>query len=74
MHKRPLQLLSVVIPAQSKKDCIALTVKHLYIEPQLHNIPHEIVVVDDGRTDQTLTVLDLVKGRIPTLEPVKKHK
>ena len=53
MHKRPLQLLSVVIPAQDEAGCIALTVEHLYVELRLHNVPHEIIVVDDGSTDET---------------------
>jgi dolichol-phosphate mannosyltransferase len=64
-------LLSVIIPAQDEADCIASTVEHLSVELQLHNVPHEIVVVDDGSTDQTWTVLDLVKGRISSLSPVK---
>ena len=62
MQKRPLQLLSVVILAQNEGDCIASTVEHLYVELRLHNVPHEIIVVDDGSTDETWTVLDSVKG------------
>jgi dolichol-phosphate mannosyltransferase len=48
-----LQLLSVVFPAQNEEDCIASTVEHLYVELRLHNVPHEISVVDDGSTDGT---------------------
>ncbi len=71
LPKPPLQLLSVVIPAQNEKDCIASTIEHLYVELRLHNVPHEIVVVDDGSTDETWTVLDSAKGRVPTLSAVK---
>src|SRR5438034_9387545 len=71
MHKRPLQLLSVVIPAQDEAGCIALTVEHLYVELRLHNVPHEIIVVDDGRTDETWTILESLKVRIPSLRPAQ---
>ena len=69
--KAPLQLLSVVIPAQNEEERIASTIEHLYVELRLHNVPHEIVVVDDGSTDQTWTILTSAKDRVPTLKPVK---
>src|SRR5258705_2320419 len=71
LSKAPLQLLSVVIPAQNEEGCIASTVEQLYLELSRHNVPHEIIVVDDGSTDGTWTVLDSAKGRVPTLRPVK---
>ena len=71
LNKAQLQLLSVVIPAQNEQDCIASTVEHLYVELRLQNVPHEIIVVDDGSTDETWAALDSAKGHVPTLRPVR---
>ena len=37
-----------------------LHARHLYIELQLHSVPHEIVAVDDGSTDRTWAILQLL--------------
>jgi len=67
----PLRLLSVVIPARDEEGCIGSTVEHLYVELRLRNVPHEIVVVDDGSTDGTWQLLQEAQKRVPTLVPVK---
>jgi len=67
---RQLSLLSVVIPARDEAGCIAATVEHLHLELRLHGIPHEIVVVDDGSSDQTWPILKSTAERIPSLLPV----
>lgn len=69
--RRPLQLLSVVIPARDEAGCICSTVEHLHVELRLNNIPHEIVVVDDGSTDATWSLLQEMRGRVPQLKPVQ---
>jgi dolichol-phosphate mannosyltransferase len=67
----PLSLLSVVIPARDEAGCIAATVQHLHLELRLHRIPHEIVVVDDGSTDDTWLVLQEVAATMPELSPLR---
>ena len=69
--ERQLQLLSIVIPAQDEEGCVASTVEHLHIELRLRDVPHEIVVVDDGSNDRTWEILEELRTRIPNLVPTK---
>jgi len=69
--KRPLRLLSIVIPARDEEGCIASTIKHLNLELGLQKIPHEIVVVDDGSSDGTWSILEELRQTVPELAPVK---
>ena len=64
-----LSLLSVVIPARDEAGCIASTVEHLHLELRLQGIPHEIIVVDDGSTDETWKILTELKQSDPALRP-----
>lgn len=70
-RRPPLTLLSIVIPARDEEGCIVSTVEHLHVELRLHNVPHEIVVVDDGSTDATWQLLEQTRERIPNLHPVQ---
>jgi dolichol-phosphate mannosyltransferase len=67
----PAKLLSVVIPARNEEECIGATVEHLHAELGSRQIPHEIVVVDDGSSDRTWSILEALVARIPTLRPVR---
>jgi dolichol-phosphate mannosyltransferase len=66
-----LKLLSVVIPARDEEGCIASTVEHLHLELQLNQVPHEIVVIDDGSRDRTWSLLQDLRERISELRPIQ---
>jgi dolichol-phosphate mannosyltransferase len=66
-----LTCLSVIIPARNEEGCIASTVEHLHLELRLNHVPHEIIVVDDGSTDNTWTILQQLEPGVPTLVPLQ---
>ena len=66
-----LRLLSIVIPALNEAGCIASTVEHLHLELRLNDVPHEIVVVDDGSTDETAKILAELQKTNPSLQVVR---
>ena len=63
--RNDLELLSVVIPARDEEGCIASTLEHLHLELRLHDVPHEIVVVDDGSSDRTWKILEELNASPP---------
>lgn len=69
----PLQLYSAVIPARDEEESLPGTIEDIYREFTAENIPHEIVVVDDGSRDRTWAVLQELKQRFPTLAPVQNR-
>ena len=68
---RPLELLSIVIPARDEEGCIASTIEHLHLELRLRSVPHEIIVVDDGSSDSTWQILQAEAAKISVLRPVQ---
>jgi dolichol-phosphate mannosyltransferase len=68
---KPLEKLSIIIPARDEAGCIESTIKHLHLELNLNQVPHEIVVVDDGSTDETWKILNLSRESCTALSPLK---
>jgi dolichol-phosphate mannosyltransferase len=66
-----LKLFSIVIPARNEEGALPATIEHLHLEMKLNKIPHEIVVVDDGSTDTTWSVLEGLRKKIPELYPMQ---
>ncbi len=67
----PLTLFSVVIPARDEEESLPSTVEAIVRAFEAKEIPHEIVVVDDGSRDRTWEVLQELKVRFPTLAPTR---
>jgi dolichol-phosphate mannosyltransferase len=72
-NRPPLQLLTIVLPARDEEGCIVSTVEHLHLELRLQNVPHEIIVVDDGSRDSTWAKLTELRQRLPELKPVQNQ-
>jgi dolichol-phosphate mannosyltransferase len=59
--------LSVVIPANNEEGSIAATVRDLFLRLSDEGIEHEIIVVNDGSTDSTESILQKLALEIPSL-------
>jgi dolichol-phosphate mannosyltransferase len=66
-----LKLFSVIMPARDEEESLPDTLRDIYKTFSAVNVPHEIVVVDDGSKDATWSVLQSLKAEIPTLAPVQ---
>lgn len=53
--------VSVVVPVFNEQDCIART--HAEVGEALREIPHEVIYVDDGSTDDTGAILEEISAR-----------
>lgn len=71
MPENELKLFSIIIPARNEEDCIGPTVRDLSRVLRARDVPHEIVVVDDGSSDRTWQILTDLKQEISELVPVQ---
>lgn len=63
--------LSILIPAHEEGEVIGSTVEALERVLNQASIPHEIVIVDDHSSDDTVAVLDTLSRRIPAVRWVR---
>lgn len=69
-----LNSLSFVIPANNEEENIRnLIIKSLKILPQLAHV-FEIIVVDDGSTDNTFKIINAIKPEICILRIIRHNK
>lgn len=64
-----LKLYSVVIPARDEEESLPPTLREIYKTFSAAQVPHEILVIDDGSKDRTVEVLKSLQREIPTLRP-----
>jgi len=67
----PPSLFSVIIPARDEEESLPSTLDAIFTTFTAAQIPHEIVVIDDGSHDRTWAVLQELKQKIPTLAPTQ---
>ena len=60
--------LSIVIPAYNEEGSIEKTINELYTTLFENKIHHEILVVNDSSTDNTLGILENISQNISTLK------
>ncbi|MCB9385557.1 MAG: glycosyltransferase family 2 protein [Bryobacterales bacterium] len=62
--------LSLVIPARNEAGSIQGTVEQFAGRLEAERIEHEILVVDDGSTDETLEIVDELSRRFPQVRSI----
>lgn len=66
-------LFSIVVPALNEAESLPKMVRTLHATLRAHGIPHEIVVCDDGSTDDTTAVLEALAAETGVVRPVRNY-
>ncbi|MFQ5329024.1 MAG: glycosyltransferase family 2 protein [Thermodesulfobacteriota bacterium] len=64
--------LSVIIPAHNEEESIESTVRDITRELEKASIRHEIIVLNDNSTDDTLSILKKLAGELATLKVINR--
>src|SRR2546421_12433665 len=64
-------ILSVLIPVRNESDQVAQNLSLIHAEASKTGLPTEMIVVDDGSTDNTWHVLESVVEQLPGLKAIR---
>src|SRR4029077_4709768 len=64
-------ILSVLIPVHNESDQVAQNLSLIHAEASKTGLPTEMIVVDDGSTDNTWHVLETVVEQLPALKAIR---
>ena len=68
-----MKKLSVIIPARDEADNLPTCIRGIHRELEKQNVVHEILVIDDGSTDSTQSVLTELGKDIPALVSIANN-
>ena len=68
-----MKKLSVIIPARDEADNLQTCIRGIHRELEKYDISHEILVIDDGSTDSTQSILTELKKDIPALVSIANN-
>lgn len=66
--------LSIVIPARNEADNLTSCISEIHQELSKNSINHEIIVIDDGSTDNTFEIVEGVAQEIDTVRYLKNRE
>lgn len=64
-------ILSVLIPVHNESDQIAQNLSLIHAEASKIGVPMEIIVIDDGSTDNTWQALEMMAGQMPKVKALR---
>ena len=73
MSFRNLNKLSVIIPARNEADNLKECISEIFRELTHHSIVFEILIIDDGSTDETLDIIKEINKSIPSVRCIKNY-
>ena len=71
--KSKLSKLSVIIPSRNEAENLEECVSKIVAELTTNNIEHEVIIVDDGSTDNTPTVVNKTRNEYTTVRYIRNN-
>src|SRR5262249_9469028 len=64
-------ILSILIPVHNESEQIARNLSLIHAEASKTGLPMELIVIDDGSTDDTWQVVETVAGQLPGIRALQ---